>query len=354
MFGLLLLPAATNLTAAFPFGWPKLAWLAAILGAAALGGLLPLLRGEPSPRAVAGYAFAAAGITLLVLIADQSAGAPLQPVVPRGYALGFGGRFYGIGNEASGLLMAAGVIAAGLVSSISRDTDAASRRVRQLVFGLLALSPIVVIAHPSLGADAGGTLASIICVGAFCLALLPGRRKWLWGLTVVAFAAGALALVADFDAARPPEAMTHVGRAWLRLTSEGGGYLAELIRRKATTAWNTTRLIPAMSLASLWVLFWTYALLRPMGFVRRAYEALPAVRAPLKAVAIGGLAAALLNDSAFTIPLMILDFALPLLGLAAENRTEEFSPTTVGADSQPGGSENSSVLFSAEEAEPHG
>ena len=33
-----------------------------------------------------------------------------ERTVPLGYALGFGGRFYGIGNEASGLLMAAGLI----------------------------------------------------------------------------------------------------------------------------------------------------------------------------------------------------------------------------------------------------
>jgi hypothetical protein len=325
MFALMLLPAASHLTAVLPFGWPKLGWLAAILATAALGGLIVGLRGKTTSRAVAGYAFIAAGTIMLVLIADQSAGAPLQPLVPLGYALGFGGRFYGIGNEASGLLMAAGVIAAGLVSSVSRDTDAASRWVRRLVTVLLAVCPIVVIAHPTLGADAGGTLASVICVGAFFMAVAPGRRKWLWGVAVVALAAGALVVVARFDATGPPETMTHVGRAWLRLSTEGGPYCTELVRRKVATAWNTMRLVPALSLICLWVLFWTYALLRPLGFVRRAYQALPAVRAPLLAVAVGGLAAALLNDSAFSIPMTTLDFALPLLGLAALAGTEPAS-----------------------------
>jgi len=316
MFGLMLLPAASSLTAVLPLGWPQGCWLAAILAVGALGGVAVWIRGRTSSSDVAGYAFIAAGLTVLVLIADQSAGAPLQPIVPLGYALGFGGRFYGIGNEASGLLMAVGVIAAALVTSISRDTDAASHRVRQLVTALLVVCPVAVIAHPSLGADAGGTLASVICVGAFLIAARPGRHKWLWGLAVVALALLALALVARLDAARPADAMTHVGRAWLRLTTEGGAYLTELIRRKVATACNTMWLVPWLFPVTLWVLFWTYALLRPMGFVRRAYAALPPVRAPLQAVAVGGLAAALLNDSGFSIPTMVLTFALPLLGLA--------------------------------------
>jgi len=323
MFALMLLPVASHLTAVLPHGWPDAAWLPAVLAAAAAGGLLVAWRGHTTSRAVAGYAFIAAGVTLLVLVADQSAGAPLQPIVPLGYALGFGGRFYGIGNEASGLLMAAGVVAAGLVGSISRDTDAASRSVRRLVVALLLACPVAVIAHPALGADAGGTLASVICVGAFLVAARPGRRAWLWGLVVAAVAVGALALVGQLDAGRPPEAMTHVGRAWLRFTSEGGAYLGELVRRKVTTALNTARLIPALVPATLWVLFWTCVLLRPLGFVRRAHEALPAMRAPLQAAAIGGLVAALLNDSAFSIPLTILTFALPLLGLACSADADE-------------------------------
>ena len=323
MVALLCLPAATQLTAAFPFSWPKSAWLVAIFGVAALPGLLAGLRGALTPRALAGYAFAAAGITLLLLVADQSAGAPLQPVVPLGYALGFGGRYYGIGNEASGLLLTAAILAAGFVGSVSRDTDTASRQVRRLITALLLACPIIVCAHPSLGADAGGTLVSVIGVGAYLLVGRGGRRRWAWGLGLTVLALAALALAASFDAGRPPEAMTHVGRAWLRLTAEGGGYAAELVHRKATTAWNTLWVVPALVPGALWSLFWTFALLRPPGFVRRAYRAQPEIAAPLKAIAVGGLAAALLNDSGFSIPMMTLDFALPLLGLACAATVEE-------------------------------
>jgi hypothetical protein len=57
--------------------------------------------------------------------------------------------------------------------------------------------------------------------------------------------------------------------------------------------------------------------------VRRVYRAQPEIAAPLKAIAVGGLAAALLNDSGFSIPMMTLDFALPLLGLACAATVEE-------------------------------
>ncbi|MBM3474213.1 MAG: hypothetical protein FJX75_13170 [Armatimonadetes bacterium] len=326
MLALLFLPAASHLTAALPAAWSNAAWLAAILAAAALPGLIPLLTGRTGPRALAAYAVLAASFTMGLLIVDQSSGAPLQPIVPVGYALGFGGRFYGIGNEAAGVLMAAAAIAAALIGTLSRDTDAASRRIRLLAPVAIALAAVGVIAYPGLGANAGCTLASIICMGALLVIALPWRRKWLWAFVVLAVAAGALCLVAHFDAARPPDQMTHIGRAWHRLGAEGPSYLAGLARRKATTAWNTARLVPAMGPVSLWVLFWTYALLRPVGFVRRVFEAMPSVRPPLQAIAIAGLAATFLNDSGVTIPTVMFDFALPLLGLAALAQETETRP----------------------------
>jgi hypothetical protein len=331
MLALMFLPAASHLTAVLPPGWPNLAWLLTILAAAALPGLIPVLAGRPTPRALTAYAVFAAGFTMGLLIVDQSSGAPLQPIVPVGYALGFGGRFYGIGNETAGLLMAAGAIAAALIGTLSRDTDAASRRVRLLAPVAIALAAVGVIAYPGLGANAGCTLASIMCMGTLLVIALPWRRKWLWAFVVLAVAASALFLVAHLDATRSPDQMTHIGRAWLRLGAEGPSYLAELARRKATTAWNTARLVPAMGPVSLWVLFWTYALLRPPGFVRRVYGALPSVRPPLQAIAIAGLAATFLNDSGATIPTMMFDFALPLLGLAAL-ATDAIPPQEAAAD----------------------
>jgi hypothetical protein len=326
MLALMFLPAASHLTAVLPPGWSNLTWLLAILAAAALPGLLPLLAGPPTPRALTGYAVFAAGFTMGLLIVDQSSGAPLQPIVPVGYALGFGGRFYGIGNEAAGVLMAAAAIAAALIGTLSRDTDTASRRVRLLAPVAIALAAVGVIAHPALGANAGEILSSTICLGALLVIALPWRRKWLWAFIVLAAAVGALFLVAHWDASRPADQMTHIGRAWLRLGAEGPSYLAELARRKATTAWNTARLVPAMGLVGLWVLSWTYALLRPLGFVRRVYDAMPSVRPPLQAIAIAGLAATFLNDSGVTIPTMMLDFSLPLLGLAALAVESETTP----------------------------
>jgi hypothetical protein len=66
-----------------------------------------------------------------------------------------------------------------------------------------------------------------------------------------------------------------------------------------------------------WVLAWAYALLKPAAIVRRAYDRLPEVRAPLQAIAAGGVVMAFINDSGVLIPTIMLAFALPALGLAS-------------------------------------
>jgi hypothetical protein len=66
-----------------------------------------------------------------------------------------------------------------------------------------------------------------------------------------------------------------------------------------------------------WVLIWTIGLLRPAGVVRRVYDRVPALRAAFQAVAVGGIAAALLTDSGVQVPAMMLTLALPALALAS-------------------------------------
>jgi len=311
---LLWLPIATYLVAVLPPDWPPVLSLGLVLGASGLAA------GAGARRATLGASMVAlsgpaVGATTALLMLDLLGGKRLQPIAPIGYSLGLGGRFYGIGNEAAGLLIAAAVVAAGLCLAAREASDRGSVSTGTGGAILIAALVVVWLAAPPLGANAGCTLAGVIAFGTLFVARSSGRRTWLRGLAVAVIAIAILLGVACLDASRGPESMTHLGRAWTRLSSEGWRYAVEFGIRKLTSSWEALVQTPASLIAGAWVLFWTCALLRPMAFVGRAYGNAPALRPPLVAIAVGGLAAALLNDSTVAIPTMMLSIALPVLGL---------------------------------------
>ena len=316
MLGLALLPLATYVTAFVPETWPPWTLAIAPLLVAALVTPLGMFR-RPTAAAVAAGAVGAA--TAGVLLADILTGAHLQPVSLVGYTLGFGGRFYGIGNEAAGALMAGACLAAGLLLLPLRQAGSG------FAAGLVLLVATASLAHPSVGANAGCTLAAVVCfVALLCYRLRPA---WPTVLAVVLVAVVVFMLLASLDAARGPEHMSHIGRAWSRLRAEGGAYLGELLVRKSASAWEILRQTPVSFALVAWVLFWSYALLRPMRFARRAYESLPGAGVALPAIALGGLAAGLLNDTTVAIPAMMLAAALPVLGLANQLQAPTPAPS---------------------------
>jgi hypothetical protein len=310
MLFLMSLPAATYATVALPTRWPPAALLLVVIAVALVLSRLIVLGPPAGALAPTGPVVRIAGLTALLLVIDVTTHARLQPLAPIGYSFGFGGRFYGIGNEAAGLLMAAGILLCGALSAVARPA---------LLSRLLPAGVAVVVTAaiaPPLGADAGNTLAIVIALGAFALGRWGGRRSWLVAPLVGLAALALLIATAHLDASRGPEHMTHIGRAWTRLTEEGWAYFAEFLGRLFAQSRDALLATPASPIAAAWVAFWTYALLRPVGFVRRAYDRLPESRVTLSAIAVGGIAAALLNDSTIAIPTMMLSLALPVVGLA--------------------------------------
>jgi hypothetical protein len=309
------LPVATYFVAAAPAHWPTPALLA-VTALLALGGGVALLPAHRTPGHMAKRIAAVAALTLAVGLGEVLIGAPLHPRMLLGYALGFGGRFYGIANEPAGLLIAAAVLTLGALPML-RALRSVGAPVRGLLIAVVVAATVGVLAAPQLGAKAGCTAASVVSLGAWFLLTSRARHRWVLALLVLGLAIGVVMLAGHLDAARGPEHATHIGRAWLRLTAEGPAFLAELVRRKATTVWNTMRLIPWLFGMLAWVLIWTIGLLRPAGVVRRVYDRVPALRAAFQAVAVGGIAAALLTDSGVQVPAMMLTLALPALALAS-------------------------------------
>jgi len=315
MLALMCLPAASYVAAPLPPAWPHATLVAAMVAAAVAVGILA---GAARPaRAVA----AVSGLTVALLVVDTLTGSRLQPMSLIGYSPGLGGRSYGLGNEVCGLLIAAAALLAGVWMAPPLDPAAGTPRTWTRRLGVLGAFMVlagvtVVNGHPSLGSNAGCVLVAVVCFGALWASRVRGRRAWLVGLLVCAAGTAVVLGLAAFDASRGPEQMTHLGRAWLRLTLEGGSYLAEFARRRLSSAWFGLTETPASLIAGVWVLLWTVALVRPLGFVRRACQGLPSSRATLAAIAISGLAACMIEDSTVAIPTMMLSIALPLLGIA--------------------------------------
>jgi hypothetical protein len=139
-----------------------------------------------------------------------------------GYSVPLGIRFYGIGNEFMGWWVGAALLAA-------------CPRRRKASLGSVGLLVVlaVLIGHPSLGANLGG---GITALGAALVAAWPavqGRRALLAGAVVGAM--GLLAGLAVWDAARPVELQTHLGRMASRVCHDGLGPLAAMAAGKVAT-----------------------------------------------------------------------------------------------------------------------
>lgn len=146
-----------------------------------------------------------------------------------------GTRYYGIGNEFSGLLIGAAI----LWSHIETAPRAAV---------LSALGAIgLLVAHPALGADAGGTIAATVGFGAAALQAFRRRVTPTWGASLVATGLAVATGIAWLDrSARHP---SHIGAAVGSAQAHGLGALMAIIQRKVMM--NVGLAIHPITLAAL-------------------------------------------------------------------------------------------------------
>lgn len=273
----------------------------------ALGGagLLHALVRQARPRVAL-----AAALVALAYIADQLCGGPLLRDALLSYDVYAGLRFYGLGNESTGVLLAATLLAlyAGLESF---------RRARPLVLILVGLAVTALIGLPAFGADLGGIPAALIGFGvAFGVAHGGGRRLW-WGLAVAALLVAAALLAVNVLVA--PDQQSHVGHA-LRQTQTGG---AAVLMQAALRKWGMNL---ALCVHYAWAVLPIALLLglvaadrRWWAFLRGTLAARPQCRAGLCGIAAMAVAAFLLNDSGLVMAALALAYALGGLLLVSDD-----------------------------------
>ncbi|MBC8143713.1 MAG: hypothetical protein H7Y38_19970 [Armatimonadetes bacterium] len=213
------LAAPISLVIAAPFvpapapPWCVYALAATATGVFAVAGARIPAWGQRLPRLLA-------IVTALTVGADTLTGGTLLARTPLSYSVLEAARFYGIGNEISGLFLGAALIAVGtqpLAATL-------------LYGGAVAMT----FGAPALGADAGGFVASLVAFSV--LAFRGAGRKVSAGKIV---AAGVAVVVAGaafalWDGSRPAQTRTHIGGAVVRAREQGGKSLAPMIRRKVS------------------------------------------------------------------------------------------------------------------------
>ena len=280
---------------------------AAALGLAAgiagvLAGLASLLPGLYPVAALT-------GLTALALSADTLAGSPFMRTSVLGYDPILGARFYGLGNEYMGILVAAAGMAGACLLAGRRWLP---------VLAVLFLAVVAVVGLPQWGANWGGGMTAGAGLGATFLVLAAGRpRRWHVPALLGGLVAVGLGLV-GMDLLHPAGQRSHIGQMVGLASQAGWQSVWDAVRRKALMSWR-------LLFFSRWNWFFVMVLVlvgRELARPRLFAAAFARWRGPYAGV-VGGLVTAVValvcNDSGIVAgasSLMVTAGALLYLGVA--------------------------------------
>lgn len=271
-----------------------------------------------------------AGATALLVGVDVLTGSALQRSSVYGLVPLDGGRFYGIGNIAFGVLAGSALVAATTLAGalLARGR---SRTVAALAVGAVGLAVIVVDGAPFAGADVGGVLAAVPGFAVLALSVAGIRPSWGRVVGIVAAAVGAVAILAVLDWLRPPAQRTHLGR-FVATILDGHGF--GLVQRKALASLDSLTtsvfawLVPALLVAiAVLVARWD-------GRLPGEPDDAPwPLRPLLLAVLTTGIVGLLVNDSGVVVPASLMaTVAAYVLAVLASSRLRAPAPAPVQPD----------------------
>ncbi|MFZ5634126.1 MAG: hypothetical protein ACOY40_14885 [Bacillota bacterium] len=247
--------------------------------------------------------------TAAAISADLAAGSPLQKTSILGYDPIVGARFYGLGNEYMGVLIGSVLIGtAALISAVER-----MRGLLIAAAGIAYLFILYLIAAPQLGTNVGGTIAAASAFLVVFLLNCGARFTWPLVATVASVVALALPALILYDACRPPQYQSHVGRTAALIMTGGLNEVIGIISRKSEmniklikyTVWSRVLLA---SLGMLALLFY-----RPVGVMEGIRSRHPYLYRGLVGVLTGSIVAFIFNDSGVVAASTAMIFGAPPL-----------------------------------------
>ncbi|RKN82205.1 hypothetical protein [Paenibacillus ginsengarvi] len=297
-------------------------------------------------------AVAVSGITAAALLLDGLFGAEGMKRSVLGYDPMVGARYYGMGNEYMGVLVGAVTLVfaamlerrrrtaapaapaspasrtaapAAPASPASRTAEHAHRRrTRVRAAGLAALAlavPLLYLAAPQLGTNAGGAVTAAVAFGLAWLRSFAGgaaRRLGLLPLVLVcaALVAAGFASLWLLNAAIPAEAsqQSHIGRAMAALGDGRTDLIAAMIVRKLQMNVHLIGVSVWTKVLAAGLIVMAVAVVRPRGAFRRWESEHPFYMNGFIAIAVGSVAALAFNDSGIVAAAtMIVYAAVPML-----------------------------------------
>ncbi|NLA83453.1 MAG: hypothetical protein GX854_02740 [Clostridiales bacterium] len=233
-------------------------------------------------------------ITVLLLIIDQITGAHLISCSPLGYDLINGSRYYGIGNEYMGILVGAFCLGIGSFFQIC-----VKKRIRIRIWQpiLLFFPPLMILSHPRIGANVGGTIAAIFGFASFILLLYRKSIKlthfFFTGIITIVF----LTVIFLFDYIGGVDTQSHMGQTVNLIMKNGSIELLLIVKRKIEmnirliryTVWTRVFLLSLLTMVLL--------LFRPAGIFKHLAKEYPYFIKGITSGMIGCIAALLANDS---------------------------------------------------------
>lgn len=177
----------------------------------------------------------ASGI-IFVLVGTLAMGGSLMHSSLLGYSAVEGARYYGIGNEAMGLLVGSTLVVAARLWPLGKYSKACTLA--------LLIGVTILMGLPQAGAKAGGLLVASSAFGIFLWE--KHGAKWSWRtIAIVGMASiGLLGIVALGDSLSQQSHQSHMGEAIQRIRSGGFGEASGIIARKLAVegrlAWHST------------------------------------------------------------------------------------------------------------------
>ena len=165
-------------------------------------------------------------VGLVLLIADPFLGNVLMRQHLLGYSAVEGARYYGLGNEAMGLLIASALILAGWLWTRTAKGG-------HWLIALALTGITLALGLPSLGAKAGGVLVATVTFSLLIWRLRGGRWYGLTFVLLLGISVIALLIVALADTLVGNGQQSHMGQALERIMHSGAAEIVNIVERKA-------------------------------------------------------------------------------------------------------------------------